>query len=325
MRRALITGASGFAGRHLARWLAASGAWELIGLSARPHTPGPELHHHLTCDLLNADLTRRTVLHWRPDVIFHLAAASYVPRSFSDPAGTLVNNVVGQVNLLEAARLLDPPPTVLIVSSSDVYGLVYPHELPVTETQPFRPVSPYGVSKLAQDMLGLQYHLSYRMPVVRVRPFSHVGPEQSDRFAIASFARQIAEAEAGLAPPLLLVGNLDVERDVLDVRDVVRAYELVARPDLAGEVFNIAAGHSWSMRDIVARLLAMATVSMEVRRDPARFRPTDISVLSGDATALREATGWVPQIPLEKTLSDTLEYWRKRVRRCHRTAPSQEH
>jgi GDP-4-dehydro-6-deoxy-D-mannose reductase len=323
MRRALITGASGFAGRHLARRLAASGAWEVIGLSARPHTAGPELHHHLTCDLLNADLTRRTILHWRPDIIFHLAAASYVPRSFSDPAGTLVNNVVGQVNLLEAVRLLDPPPTVLVVSSSDVYGLVYPEELPVTEAQPFRPVSPYGVSKLAQDMLGLQYHLSYRMPVVRVRPFSHVGPEQSDRFAIASFARQIAEAEAGLAPAVLLVGNLDVERDLLDVRDVVRAYEMVARPELAGQVFNIAGGRSWSMREIVARLLALATVSMEVRQDPSRVRPTDIAVLRGDATSLREATGWVPEIPLENTLADTLEYWRRTVRRCHWTSRRQ--
>ncbi len=316
MRRALITGASGFAGRHLARRLASSGAWEVIGLSARPHTPGPELHHHLACDLLNSDLTRRTLAHWRPDVIFHLAAASYVPRSFADPAGTLVNNAVGQINLLEGARLLDPMPTVLVVSSSDVYGLVHPEELPVTEAQPFRPISPYGVSKVAQDMLGLQYHLSYRMPIVRVRPFSHIGPEQSDRFAIASFARQIAEAEAGLAPPVLLVGNLDVERDLLDVRDVVRAYEMVARSDLAGRVFNIASGRSWRLREIVERLRGLAAVPIEVRQDPARLRPADIAVLRGDATALREAIGWAPEIPLEQTLADTLDYWRKTIRRC---------
>ncbi|MCM8750026.1 GDP-mannose 4,6-dehydratase [Thermomicrobiaceae bacterium CFH 74404] len=316
MKRALITGASGFAGRHLARRLTESGTWEVIGLSARPHTPGSELHHHLVCDLLNAELTRRTLSHWRPDVIFHLAAASYVPRSFADPAGTLVNNAVGQINLLEAARLLDPMPTVLIVSSSDVYGLVHPDELPVTEAQPFRPLSPYAVSKVAQDMLGLQYHLSYGMPVVRVRPFSHIGPEQSDRFAIASFARQIAEAEAGLAPPVLLVGNLDVERDLLDVRDVVRAYEMVATPGLAGQVFNIAGGRSWRLRDVLERLLSLSSISIEVRQDPSRLRPADIPMLRGDATALRQATGWVPEIPLEQTLADTLEYWRRSVRGC---------
>lgn len=314
MPRALITGASGFAGRHLARTLAAEGNWEIIGLSARPHPVGPELHHHLVCDLLNAELTRRTLTQWKPDVIFHLAAVSYVPHSYADPAGTLVNNAVGEINILEAARHLEPPPVVLIVSSSDVYGLVHPEELPITEQQPFRPISPYGVSKIAQDMIGLQYYLSYHLPVVRVRPFTHIGPGQSERFAIANFARQIAQAEAGQAPPVLLVGNLDVERDLLDVRDVVRAYRLVADVRYAGEVYNIARGESWSLREVVDQLLAMATVPMTVRDDPARLRPIDVPVLRGDATALRAATGWSPTIPFAQTLRDILDYWRQVVR-----------
>jgi GDP-4-dehydro-6-deoxy-D-mannose reductase len=315
MPRALITGASGFAGSHLAQHLATAGGWEVIGLSARPSVPSPYVVQHLVCDLLNGELVKRTFLHWRPDVIFHLAAVSYVPRSFQDPVGTLANNIIGQVHVLEAARALDPPPVVVVVSSSDAYGLVYESELPVRESQPFRPLSPYGVSKAGQDLLGLQYYLAYGLPVVRVRPFTHIGPGQSERFAISGFARQIAEAELGLAPPVLLVGDLEVERDLLDVRDVVRAYELVADQRFAGDAFNIASGRSWRLADVVEQLLAMARVPMRVEQDPGRLRPVDVRVLRGDASALRTATGWQPRIPLEETLADTLDYWRKVLRR----------
>lgn len=315
MPRALITGASGFAGSHLAERLARSGGWEVIGLSARPSPPSPYVLQHLVCDLLNGELVRRTFSYWRPDVVFHLAAVSYVPRSFQDPVGTIANNIIGQVHVLEAARGLDAPPVVIVVSSSDAYGLVREDELPVRESQPFRPVSPYGVSKAGQDLLGLQYYLAYGLPVVRVRPFTHIGPGQSERFAIAGFARQIAEAELGLAPPVLLVGDLEVERDLLDVRDVVRAYELLADRRFAGQVFNIASGRSWRLADIVEQLLALARVSMRVEQDPARLRPVDVRVLRGDASALRAATGWEPTIPLEQTLADTLDYWRKALRR----------
>jgi GDP-4-dehydro-6-deoxy-D-mannose reductase len=263
---------------------------------------------------MNGELVRRTVAHWHPEVIFHLAAVSYVPRSFQDPYGTIANNVLGQVNLLEAVRSLEPPPLVVIVSSSDAYGLVYEHELPVTESQPFRPLSPYGVSKATQDLLGLQYHLTYGLPIVRVRPFTHIGPGQSERFALSGFARQIAEAELGMAPPVLLVGELDVERDLLDVRDVVRAYELLAEPRFSGEVFNLASGVSWSLRALVERLLSLARIPLRLERDPARLRPIDVRVLRGDATALRTATGWQPTIPIEQTLEDMLEYWRRALR-----------
>ncbi|MCX7622424.1 MAG: GDP-mannose 4,6-dehydratase [Thermomicrobium sp.] len=314
MRRALITGASGFVGSHLAERLATSGQWEVIGLSARPSPPSPFVAQHLVCDLLNADLVRKTLAHWRPDVIFHLAAVSYVPRSFQDPVGTIANNMIAQVHVLEAARTLQPPPIVVVVSSSDAYGLVYEDELPVRETQPFRPLSPYGVSKAGQDLLGLQYYLAYRLPVVRVRPFTHIGPGQSERFAISGFARQIAEAELGLAPPVLLVGDLEVERDLLDVRDVVRAYELLAEERFAGEVFNIASGRSWRLSDVVERLLALARVRIRVEQDPGRLRPVDVRVLRGDASALHAATGWRPEIPLERTLLDTLDYWRRTLR-----------
>uniref|UniRef100_A0A7C2B668 SDR family oxidoreductase n=2 Tax=Thermomicrobium roseum TaxID=500 RepID=A0A7C2B668_THERO len=319
MRRALITGASGFAGSHLAAHLASSGRWEVIGLSARPSAPSPYFVQHLVCDLLNGELVRRTITYWRPEVIFHLAAVSYVPRSFQDPVGTIANNMIGQVHLLEAARTLDPPPIVIVVSSSDAYGLVHEDELPVTEAQPFRPLSPYGVSKAGQDLLGLQYYLAYGLPVVRVRPFTHIGPGQSERFSISGFARQIAEAELGLAPPVLLVGDLNVERDLLDVRDVVRAYELVADQRFVGQVFNIASGYSWKLAEVVERLLAMARLPLRVEQDPGRLRPVEVRVLRGDASALRAATGWRPEIPLEQTLADTLDYWRRTLRRGRST------
>lgn len=316
-RRALITGASGFAGKHLAERLAASGEWEVIGLSARPGIPSAAFTRHLVCDLLNGDLVRRTLQYWHPDAVFHLAAVSYVPRSFQDPVGTLANNVLGQVHLLEAVRTLEPQPIVVIVSSSDAYGVVHEDELPVTELQPFRPLSPYGVSKAAQDLLGLQYYYAYGLPIVRVRPFTHIGPGQSERFAISGFARQIAEAELGMAPPVLLVGDLDVERDLLDVRDVVRAYELVADKRFVGEVFNIATGKSWRLGDVLDSLLSMAKVQVRIERDPARLRPADVKVLRGDATALAKATGWEPLIPLEQTLADILNHWRRVLRRGH--------
>lgn len=314
-RRALITGASGFAGTHLAERLAASGSWEVIGLSARPGRPSPALSQHLVCDLLNSELLRRTLHHLRPDVVFHLAAVSYVPRSFQDPVGTLMNNLIGQVHLLEAVRALDPPPIVVVIGSSDAYGLVHEHELPVKESQPFRPLSPYGVSKAGQDLLALQYYLAYDLPIVRVRPFTHIGPGQSERFAISGFARQIVEAELGMAAPVLLVGDLDVERDLLDVRDVVRAYELLADSRFAGAVFNVASGRAWRLGDVLEQLLTMAPISLRIERDPARLRPADVRVLYGDAGALREATGWRPEIPLERSLADVLEYWRRTLRR----------
>lgn len=310
--RALVTGATGFVGRHLVHCLVDHG-WEVIGLGSRPapEVPGAE---PVVCDLLDADHTARVIGRYRPEYIFHLAAQAYVPKAVAAPAATLINNAVAQINVLEACRAAALDPVVLVVGSGEVYGDARPEEMPLTEEQPFRPTNPYAVSKIAQDMLGLQYHLSYGMRIVRVRPFNHIGPGQSDRFVVANFARQIAEAEAGHTEPVLLVGNLDAQRDFLDVRDVARAYELVTRPDLAGEVYNVASGVGYSIRSILDRLLALARVEITVVPDPARLRPADVPVLVGDATKLRRATGWAPQIPIEQSLADALEYWRGRLK-----------
>jgi GDP-4-dehydro-6-deoxy-D-mannose reductase len=310
--RALITGASGFAGRHLAGHLIASTNWEITGLQT--HAAAPlEGVRMLSCDLLDADLTQRVVAHHRPEIIFHLAAQAYVPKAVANPAGTLNTNIIAQVNLLEACRAVGIDPIIVVVSSADIYGDVPPEQSPIRETQSFRPRNPYAVSKAAQDLLGLQYALSYGMRIVRVRPFNHIGPGQNERFVVSSLARQIAEIEARRSDPVLLVGNLEAQRDFLDVRDVVRAYALVARADFAGDVFNVASGVARPIQAVLDHLLCLTNVDVDVHEDPARLRPSDIPVLVGDATKLRQATGWQPEIAFERSLADTLDGWRRRI------------
>lgn len=310
---AVITGATGFVGRHLVAELERDGGWRLVGLGRRAGLVG-ERTRVLACDLRDADLVRRTVAHVAPDVIFHLASQSYVPQSIASPGETLTNNLMAQLNVLEAIRDAGLATGVVAVCSAEEYGFVRPDEVPVREEQPFRPGNPYAVSKIAQDMLAYQYALSYSMPIVRLRPFSHVGPGQSDRFVLSSFARQIAEAEAGRIEPVILTGNLDAVRDFLDVRDVVRAYRLVAADIAAGEVYNLAHGVGHRIGDLLDRLVAMARIQLTVRQDPARLRPSDVPVLVGDASRFRERYGWAPRIPIETTLRDILDDWRSRVR-----------
>ena len=311
--RALITGASGFVGRHLLNLLRAETSWELVGIQGHPGQRSADVQQ-VVCDLQDADSTRRLIGRHRPDIIFHLAAQAYVPKAVANPAETLINNMLAQLNVLEACRAAGLDPIIVVVSSAEVYGAVQAGEIPISEEQPFRPRNPYAVSKVTQDMLGLQYFLSYGMKIVRVRPFNHVGPGQNDRFVVSSMARQIAEIELGLADPVMLVGNLDAVRDFLDVRDVVRAYLAVARADFVGEVFNVASGAGVSIRDVLQRLLDMSSVKVSIREDPARLRPSDIPVLVGDASKLRAATRWQPDVPLDQSLLNTLSDWRARLR-----------
>lgn len=311
--RALITGAAGFVGRHLTALLARNRDWELIGIESRPGTSIPDLRM-MTCDLRDAALTKDVIRDCHPDYIFHLAAQANVPIAVASPSDTLINNAVSQINVLEACRAASIDPVILVVSSAEVYGAAASEDLPLTEQQPFRPANPYAVSKVTQDMLGLQYFLSYGMRIIRVRPFNHIGPGQSDHFVVSSFARQIAEIEAGLADPVVRVGNLDAQRDFLDVRDVVRAYELVTQPEFAGEVFNVASGFPRSIRSMLDRLVALSSAEITIQEDPSRLRPSDVPILIGDAGKLTRRTGWRPEVPIEQSLADTLDFWRERVR-----------
>ena len=317
--RVLVTGASGFVGLHLSEYLLENhGGIELYGLRRwRSDTPASAVAVPAVCtvegDLLDAPSLLRALQTSRPDVIFHLAASSSVASSWDTPSEMLQVNVLGTLHLLEAVRQLDLDAPVVLACSAEAYGLVGEDELPIREEQPFRPVSPYAVSKAAVDLLGFQYFQAFRLRTLRMRFFNHCGPRQSHRFVISSLARQIAEIEAGLRPPRLQVGNLDVRRDFVDVRDAVRAYWLAAALGEAGQAYNVAAGEPHSIREILDRLLALSDAVVEVTFDPARLRPADIPVLTGDASRFRTATGWRPEIPFAQTLADTLAYWRGAV------------
>lgn len=314
--RAIITGVGGFVGPHLVRHLQAATDWELIGLCRRSfEMAGIESIH---CDLLDRDDVFAQVRRVRPTHVFHLAAHSHVPSSHDDAATTIVNNLAGQLHLLDACRSLPAMPLVLVVGSAEEYGLARADEMPLREEQPFRPASPYAVSKVAQDLLGWQYFVSYGLPVVRVRPFNHTGPGQSDRFVVSAFARQIALIEAGHSDPVLRVGNLDTMRDFLDVRDVVAAYRMALTRGVPGSVYNVGRGEATSVRAVLETLLAMTDASIEVVSDSTRMRPSDVPVLVADTRALLEATGWLPAISFQQSVADTLDWWRAHVRNTDR-------
>ena len=317
--KVFITGAGGFAGGHLVEHLLRQPdltPGDIVAGVFQPPGHNPALDRlnipQRQLDLCDAGAVQTAIADIRPDVVFHLAALADVAQSFKDPWGTLSNNIHAQVNLLEACRQTVPDARVLIVSSAEIYGATR-GDIPLDESVPFAPTSPYSVSKVAQDMLGLQYFLSYRLPIVRARPFNHIGPGQGSGFVAADFASQIAAIEAGQRAPVIFVGNLSAERDFTDVRDVVRAYLLLARHGEPGEAYNVCSGQGHSIQYLLDTLLSYSTVSIEVRQDPARMRPSDVPRRVGDASKLRAHTGWTPQIPFEQSLLDTLNDWRARL------------
>jgi len=316
--RVLITGITGFVGSHLAEYALERGA-EVIGSvrwrSKMEHIEA--LRDRVTlieCDLRDL-LSVRTVLEQaRPDYIFHLAAQSFVAASWQAPVETFYTNVVSQINLFEVMRQLGSTARFLVIGSSEEYGLVEPDELPIRETNPLRPLSPYAVSKVAQDLTGWQYFKSYGMHVVRSRAFNHTGPRRGEAFAESNFAKQIAEMEAGLREAVVHVGDLKPTRDVSDVRDVVRGYWLLLERGTPGEVYNLCSGLEWSIERILNFLIERSTMShIEIRQDPARLRPSDVPILRGSRQKVESALGWRTTIPLEQTLADLLEYWRRRI------------
>jgi GDP-4-dehydro-6-deoxy-D-mannose reductase len=317
--RVLITGITGMVGSHLAEYCLERGDVEVVG-TIRWRSPRENIAGILDrIQLVDVDLrdqagVRRMIEEVRPDAVFHLAAQSFVPASWSGPADTLTTNTLAQVSLLEALRdlgLTDVP--FHVAGSSEEYGLVYPEETPITEENPLRPLSPYAVSKVTQDLLGWQYHRSFGLRVVRTRAFNHEGPRRGHVFVTSNFAKQIAEIETGERPPVLEVGNLEARRDWHDVRDTVRAYWLAAMEGEPGDVYNIGRGEAHSIAEMLDILLTMAKVDVEVRQVPERMRPSDVELLVCDPTKFRQRTGWEPTIPLDQTLRDTLDYWRERV------------
>ncbi len=316
--KALITGISGFVGSHLAEYLMNNTDWQIAGTVYGPYANIKDLCGKL--ELYPAELSRLDVVSFileqsRPDYIFHLAAQPLPSLSRRDPWGTLETNIRMQLNILQAVVDLQMHDCrVLVVGSSEEYGLVYPEELPIKESNPFRPLNPYALSKIGQDLLGLQYYLNNGVQAIRVRPFNHIGPRQRPGFVAPDFARQIAAAEAGKQEPVVRVGNLEARRDFTDVRDVVRAYHLAITQCEAGEVYNIGSERAYSIQDLLDTLLALSTVPITVEQDPARMRPSDMPLIVADCSKFRAQTGWQPAIPLEDTLRDVLDYWREQVR-----------
>ncbi|MCH7923733.1 MAG: GDP-mannose 4,6-dehydratase [Nitrospinae bacterium] len=316
--KVMITGITGFAGSHLVEFLMTLEGLEIYGI--RRWRSRTEHIDHLAdaivmeeCDLRDSTSVMRIIQKIRPDRIFHLAAQSFVPTSWHAPGESLTTNILGTLHLFEAVRQTGIDPIIQVACSSEEYGLVLPDELPIAETNPLRPLSPYAVSKVGQDLLAYQYFKSYGLKAIRTRGFNHTGPRRGDVFVCSNFAKQIAEIEAGRKEPVLFAGNLKAKRDFTDVRDMVRAYWLATERCEPGEVYNICSGVAYAIEEVAEMLLAMTDVPIEIRQDPARMRPSDVPVLQGDNTKFVKATGWLPSIPFEQTLGDILNYWRERV------------
>jgi GDP-4-dehydro-6-deoxy-D-mannose reductase len=249
----------------------------------------------------------------QPDRIFHLAAQSFVPASWKYPAETFAINATGQINLFEAILSLGISPKIQIAGSSEEYGLVNSNEVPMKETNPLRPLSPYAVSKVAQDLLGWQYFKSYGLKVVRTRGFNHTGPRRGEVFICSNFAKQIIEIEKKKRKPIIYVGNLEAKRDFTDVRDMVRAYWLSLEKGEEGEVYNLGTGKTYSIKEVLDMLLTLSKVDVKIEMDPDRLRPSDVPVLLSDSSKFKKLTGWEPRIPFIQSLQDLLDYWRERT------------
>ena len=298
--RALVTGAGGFVGRHLVAHLTEAGD-EVV--TTDPATGG--------ADITDAAAITAEVVAAAPEVVYHLAGWADVGGSWSQPVAAFRANAEGTLNVLGAAQSAGAA-RVVAVSSADVYGQAGPDEMPLTEESPLRPSSPYAASKVAADYLGLQAWLGHQLPVLRVRAFNHLGPGQTDRFVASALASRIAQAERD-GGTTLTVGNLSARRDYTDVRDVVRAYRLLAERGEPGESYNVCSGIDLAVQDIVDRLLSLSSASLTIEVDQALFRPVDTPVLRGSHDKITAATGWQPEIPLDQTLADLLADWRTRL------------
>ncbi len=319
LKKALITGVSGFAGSFLADFLLTNGGYEVSGtylseaslVNLKQHK---DKLHLFQVNLIHEEETTRVIEQVKPDLIFHLAALPAVGDSFSKPAETIINNVVVELNVLEGIKNTKLfKSRILIVSSADVYGKVAEKDLPIDEDTPFMPTNAYAVSKITQDFLGLQYVISYNMQIIRVRPFNHFGPRQATGFVVADWCKKIAQIEKGQIAPITKVGNLKAKRDFTDVRDMVEAYAILLEKGEVGEVYNVGSGKSIWIEDILQILLKEAKVKISIEKDDLLFRPVDSLDRVCDNSKFVALSGWKPKIPIEKTLKETLDYWRNIV------------
>jgi len=318
MTKALITGIAGFAGSHLAEHLLEK-SWGVTGIE-RGEAPLAALEKIAgriaveECDIVDSARVDRVFYKLAPDVVFHLAATSFIPSAENAPQLAFDSNVKGSLNILEACHRHIPRSRIILISSASVYGTSPPERMPLKEEHPLNPMDFYALTKLCAEELSRYYHRVNALPVVILRPFNHIGPRQSPSFVTSSFAFQIAEIEAGKRPPILSVGNLDAARDFTDVRDMVRAYGLAAEKCGPGQAYNICAGRAYTIREILNRMLKLTTVRIGLTEDPQRLRKSDIPLLYGDCSRFTRATGWRQEHDIDSTLGDIIDYWRQWVR-----------
>lgn len=310
----LITGASGFCGRHLVDIIPQEKN-EIIGISRNITEELVSMHPHVTYESLNLmdhSSIYRLLKESTPDYIIHLAGESSVASSWKGPINMLNNNLISQINIFEAIRELELNDTKIVIAcSSEEYGLVKESDLPVNENCSFNPLSAYAVSKIAQDMLGYQYYRSYGMNITRARCFNLVGPGQNTSYALSSFAKQISDIEKGIKENTILVGNLNAIRDYTDVRSAMDAYYQLAKKSKSGEVYNLCSGNGHNLKDLLDYLISLSKCEVKIKLDPLRLRPSDLPVMIGDNTKIKTEIGWEPKIDIHKSLLDLLNYWRR--------------
>jgi GDP-4-dehydro-6-deoxy-D-mannose reductase len=313
--KALITGISGFAGSHLAEFLIKKG-YEVFGTFFDKSTFS-NLNGFVNkikvyrCDIRKYDILKNVIEDVKPDEIYHLAAISFVPTSLKEPKLTFDTNLYGTLNLYQAVIDLEMNPMILFVGSADEYGIVNENDLPIKEECPLNPINPYSISKASADFLSFFYYKNYSLNIIRVRPFNHIGPRQAPDFVCSSFAKQIAEIEKGLRESIIKVGNLKAEKDFTDVRDMVRGYWLALGKGEPGKVYIICSERATQIKGLLNHFLELSSRKVEIMKDPKRMRPSDNPILWGDSSKFRRRSGWKPEIPLDKTLKDILEHWRK--------------
>jgi GDP-4-dehydro-6-deoxy-D-mannose reductase len=312
MKKVLITGASGFVGSHLIDLLSQKD-YELYGTVFGSPAADMSQVQTFPVDLTNLEATAEVITKVNPDWVFHLAALSSPAASFGDGNRTLTNNIAAQANLLDSLVKNDIKARVLIVGSAEEYGKVEEQDLPIDEQCPLRPMSPYAVSKITQDFMGLQYYLSYGLECIRVRPFNHVGERQAPVFVLPAFAKQVALIEAGKQEPVMTVGNLSATRDFTDVKDMVAAYELALIHGVPGEVYNLGSGNEMAIEDLLQLLLDQAGVKIEVKQDPARMQQSDVPRLKANSQKFGRLTGWKASTSFSDTVTRVLDYWRKSI------------
>lgn len=312
--KALIIGAAGFVGSYLIQHLSIAYDWEIHATKLEHESLISDAASVHNLNIMNPAEIDALLSDLKPDYIFHLAAQSSVALSWKNPALTVDINIKGTLNLLDGIRSIENyNPSVLLIGSGEEYGYILPDETPVHEDVPTRPGNIYAATKACQNMLGSIYSRAYKMNLIMVRAFNHIGPNQAPLFVASDFCKQVAEVEKGLKEPVLHVGNLSALRDFTDVRDVVRAYGLLIQHGKAGETYNIGSGHAIPIQSLLDMILSLSTTPITVELDPARLRPSDIPVIEADIKKLQDTIGWHPEIKLEQTLLETLNYWRNNL------------